>query len=259
MSTIATNTTLPTTLTAPLTTTQTSTQSDTSFTDLLTEATTLKKPNTKEFMDATGVSFKDASSLLYGVIGSNEDTRDWNAILSSSDPLAKAKEETAKMYAQTSQPNSPEAQRAQEKREKSLSLIGAQPDFQNENFTVFFGDKPIQTSLYLSSADGTILRKLSGTQEQIDKTMDNFGLDTSLLTQTITQLQNQSDILPSWTHAYQTTAPTQEQTPPPSTLSTDEYLQVKVQEQAPAPQLSTTQTTPTLQTDSLMQKLLQML
>lgn len=49
-------------------------------------------------MDFTNMSFEDASSILYGVVGSNEDTRDWNKILTSSDVLKTAKEETAKMY-----------------------------------------------------------------------------------------------------------------------------------------------------------------
>ena len=59
---------------------------------------TTKKPSIKELMDFTNMSFEDASSILYGVVGSNEDTRDWNKILTSSDVLKTAKEETAKMY-----------------------------------------------------------------------------------------------------------------------------------------------------------------
>ena len=33
--------------------------------------------NMREFMDAIGASSQDASELLYGMIGSNEDYRDW--------------------------------------------------------------------------------------------------------------------------------------------------------------------------------------
>lgn len=49
------------------------------------------KPNLKNFMDATGVDFKTASNILYGSVGSNKDTRDWQQIMSSKDPLAAAK------------------------------------------------------------------------------------------------------------------------------------------------------------------------
>ena len=59
---------------------------------------TTKKPSIKELMDFTNMSFEDASSILYGVVGSNEDTRDWNKILTSSDVLKTAKEETNLMY-----------------------------------------------------------------------------------------------------------------------------------------------------------------
>jgi hypothetical protein len=54
--------------------------------------------NTKTFMDATGASFQDASNLLYGDIGSNKDYRNWDAIMSSSDPLQAAKDATKQMF-----------------------------------------------------------------------------------------------------------------------------------------------------------------
>src|SRR5574344_2264603 len=74
--------------------------SNSSFSNLLVkqDSELLKKPNIKELMDISGINFDDASSILYGVVGSNEDTRDWNKILTSSDVLKTAKEETAKMY-----------------------------------------------------------------------------------------------------------------------------------------------------------------
>ena len=40
------------------------------------------KPSVKDYMDATGVDFNTASDILYGSVGSNTDTRDWNTILS---------------------------------------------------------------------------------------------------------------------------------------------------------------------------------
>ena len=56
-------------------------------------------PNMREFMEATGVTDpNEASNLLYGVVGSNKDTRDWGSIMSSADPVAATKAATAQMY-----------------------------------------------------------------------------------------------------------------------------------------------------------------
>ena len=76
-----------------------------------------RKPNMREFIEAiSGKSIEDlyaepeenwkkifqsAEEILYGVVGSNKDTRDWSAIMSSSDILTTAKLETGKMYSPT--------------------------------------------------------------------------------------------------------------------------------------------------------------
>jgi hypothetical protein len=54
--------------------------------------------NVKKFMDATGASFEDATNMLYGNVGSNKDYRNWDAIMSSSDPLQAAKDATTQLY-----------------------------------------------------------------------------------------------------------------------------------------------------------------
>jgi hypothetical protein len=56
------------------------------------------KPNIKQFMDATGVDFQQAAQALYGSVGSNVDIRDWDAIMSSDDPLKATQEATRQMY-----------------------------------------------------------------------------------------------------------------------------------------------------------------
>ena len=76
-----------------------------------------RKPNMREFIEAiTGKSveelysqpndrwkstLRNAEELLYGVVGSNEDKRDWSKIMSSSNILRAAKLETGKMYGPT--------------------------------------------------------------------------------------------------------------------------------------------------------------
>ena len=56
------------------------------------------KPNIKEFMDATGVSFQQASQALHGSVGSNKDIRNWDAIMASDNPLQAAQAATSQMY-----------------------------------------------------------------------------------------------------------------------------------------------------------------
>ena len=73
-----------------------------------------RKPNMRELMEAmSGKNVEDlykepkedwqkishqASQMLYGVIGANEDTRDWPSIMKASDILTEAQEQTGAMY-----------------------------------------------------------------------------------------------------------------------------------------------------------------
>ena len=73
-----------------------------------------RKPNMRELMEAmSGKNVEDlykepkedwqkishqASQMLYGVIGANEDTRDWVSIMKASDILTEAQEQTGAMY-----------------------------------------------------------------------------------------------------------------------------------------------------------------
>lgn len=56
------------------------------------------KPDTATFMKATGADFLTTSSLLYGVIGSNTDYRNWDAIMESGDPVLAARQATGALY-----------------------------------------------------------------------------------------------------------------------------------------------------------------
>lgn len=56
------------------------------------------RPNMAQFLAATGTDNSTASDLLYGVIGSNGDSRNWSAILSSGNPVAAARSATNAMY-----------------------------------------------------------------------------------------------------------------------------------------------------------------
>lgn len=58
-------------------------------------------PTLKEFIDKTGADVATAIDLVSGVIGAQEDPRDWTAIFAASDPLAAAKRATGQMLNST--------------------------------------------------------------------------------------------------------------------------------------------------------------
>ena len=73
---------------------------------LLTTASASRasRPDVKTFMDATGASLNVATQLVYGVIGSNTDLRDWSSIMASKDPVSAARSATAALYAGSDNP-----------------------------------------------------------------------------------------------------------------------------------------------------------
>lgn len=162
---------------------------------------TSKKPNIKELMDFTGMSFKEASSILYGVIGSNEDTRDWSKILTSNDVLKTAKEETVKMYntdSEFSLVSNEETNSTQSQME--TSPITTTLDIQEGNIKfkqTSQYDEETQTdvvtnSLYLASSNGNLLRNAGQTPSQIVENIDAFGFDINSL-----KTLSQNDSIPS--------------------------------------------------------------
>lgn len=62
------------------------------------------KPHISDFMKRTGVDFLTASELLYGVVGSNVERRDWATIMAQGDPVTAARQATRALYGDTSQP-----------------------------------------------------------------------------------------------------------------------------------------------------------
>lgn len=73
------------------------------------------KPNIAQFMDATGADFNTASEVLYGLVGSNQDRRDWKKVMASKDPYTAAVAGLGQMYGgygvQVSNPDERERQR----------------------------------------------------------------------------------------------------------------------------------------------------
>ncbi len=122
-----------------------------------------RKPNMRELMEA--ISGKDveelysatednwrktsgqASEILYGVIGSNADTRDWNYIMASENILKSAQEQTGVMY------------------EPTIEILS---EFDNNN-------KLIEQKAMITDNVGNILRPLSSHPVIAEETLRNFG------------------------------------------------------------------------------------
>lgn len=173
---------------------------------------TSKKPNMKELMDFTGISAKEASSILYGVIGSNEDTRDWNKILTSSDVLKAAKEETAKMYNSNSDYSLVSNSEETASTEETFSISDSEIEDSNSVTTLVdiqegnlrfkqtsqFDEETqsdvVTNSLYLASSNGNLLRNAGNTPAQIVENLDAFGFDIEPLSTLAQNEQVPSDI-----------------------------------------------------------------
>lgn len=127
----------------------------------------LQKPNMKELMELlSGREIEDlyadptsdwvnlsiqASEILYGVVGSRVDTRNWSKIISSDDLLNEARAQTNEMY-------------------RPVVDIETTYD-KNENIR--------SQSAVIKDQDGTILRHLSTNLDQAEFSLLNFGAEKS--------------------------------------------------------------------------------
>lgn len=136
------------------------------------------KPSTAEFMAKTGVDSETAASVLYGVIGSNKDYRDWEAIMTSADPLADARASTAALYTG----NLPYAPADAHTPNQSTILAQAGPfAFIQESTT-----RP--PALYLLDSQGNILRPAGYNPPDILRNIRDFGFDVAQLADIAAQL-----------------------------------------------------------------------
>lgn len=139
------------------------------------ETSQANRPNIKEFMDRTGAVFLDASELIYGVVGSNTDVRDWSAIMASDDPITAARQATGQMYGRTDITPRTDA-----------TYMGASDTVAKEgNFAVRLlkdeDNKAVDQGLKLIDAQGLLLRDAGNTPETIARNAWLFGFDTQPL------------------------------------------------------------------------------
>jgi hypothetical protein len=139
------------------------------------ETSQAHRPNIKEFMDRLGAPFLDASELIYGVVGSNTDVRDWSAIMASDDPMSAARQATGQMYGRTDTTPRTDA-----------VYMGASDTVAKEgNFAVRLlkdeNNKVLDQGLKLIDAQGLLLRDAGSNPETIARNAWLFGFDTQPL------------------------------------------------------------------------------
>ena len=117
------------------------------------------KPDLKELMDATGVDFSTASDLLYGSVGSNTDTRNWNAILSGATSGAEI-----------------------------IARTRAATNAMHGGVTV----KDVNGSLMLVGGNGTVLRGAGTGPTQISHNLSTYGVSDSSWVNGVTTSYNQT-------------------------------------------------------------------
>ncbi len=103
-----------------------------------------------------------SSQLLYGVVGSNTDTRNWNAIMSSSNPVIAAQIATSQMYGGTTVAYQAGGYQTDE---AGNTLIGA-----DGNPTL------LPAALYVVGGNGTILTSLGTNADSMASTLQSFGV-----------------------------------------------------------------------------------
>jgi hypothetical protein len=147
------------------------------------------RPNMREFMDATGADATDASELLYGVIGSNQDLRNWEAIMASDNPIDAARAATRQLY--NSDHDYQLRQHADFGTERFADTLAAHslaPETtiaRSGNFAIHGTPDEARpgsfatTSLMAVSSTGLLLRGAGATKDQIERTAWLFGFDTS--------------------------------------------------------------------------------
>ncbi len=127
------------------------------------------KPDTATFMRATGADFSTASSLLYGVVGSNTDYRDWNAIMASGDPVQAARQATGALYNSDLPYTS----------DNGFKPSDAQTVAASGNFAWLNVDQ--REGLWIMNNHGEALRQLPASAPDILRAARDFGLDTAEL------------------------------------------------------------------------------
>lgn len=141
---------------------------------LLTSAAQSKasRPDLKTFIEKTGAKMEDAIEFLYGTVGSNTDTRDWNAILGNADPVTTVRQATRALYMDPDR-NVNEADIPDPK-----NIVDQAGNF--ALYQVKDADKNvISNSVALLDGKGRMIRDGGTTEQSIKRNAWLFGYDTA--------------------------------------------------------------------------------
>ena len=170
------------------------------------DAARAARPNVREFMDQSGADFETASELLYGVVGSNTDVRDWKSIMASADPISAARAATGQMYNQESVGHVPDAVFASDTntlaRSGNFALVQTRDDQGKVDYQ----------GLNLIAKNGLMLRDAGATPGAIARNAWLFGFDMQPLRALETKASQISASLSQSIAA--ASAPTASSTPP---------------------------------------------
>ena len=138
------------------------------------------KPSVSKFKAATGIDTTRAIKILYGSIGANEDMRDWDKIMSSSNPLKFAREATKQLYTsdlsyelkhapESGKPNFKETLQAH--KIESQSVVA-----QNGNFAIIESNQGKREAMLITKS-GLMLAGAGENQEAIKENTWVYGFD----------------------------------------------------------------------------------
>jgi len=132
-----------------------------------------RKPNMREMMNA-GLSTKDASEMLYGVVGANTDTRNWDSIMASDNILSAAQQATGQMYS-----NDAATANTIGRSTTDIDLQGKSDATEYARVEGSFdGPSIVETpnGFAIVAANGLVMRGGFRTKEQAQKQGVNFGV-----------------------------------------------------------------------------------
>ena len=174
-----------------------SSDTTTTGTNTTTASVSADKPSTAEFAAAAKTDALTASNVLYGVIGSNTDVRDWKVIMSSQNPLATARALTSAMYNSGSKAYlASGATRPQDRKDTTVLASSG-------NFAFYKEIVPgvgVNYVLALVDANGYQLTSAAN-PDVLKKHILNFGFNKSDLSTMQTQLESKGinlQLISSW-------------------------------------------------------------
>lgn len=140
------------------------------------------RPSVEEFMDATGLAFNDAASLVYVGTSGHADHRNWEKILVSSDPAKAASSANGQQFTSGVDwaPYRDDSSMMDPER-----IIGQSGNYALYRMSGRSGDNEGYVTLQMVDAEGRRLSQAGVTSEQISRNAWLYGLDKGALNELV--------------------------------------------------------------------------